>query len=44
MGPLDDLAAEDVQDRAAVDLALAGRVLGDVGAPQPIRGMGDELS
>jgi hypothetical protein len=33
-----------VLDRAQVQLALAGGVLGDVGQPQPVRGVGCELS
>lgn len=41
-GPADDLAAEDVQDSAGIDLALSGGVLGGVGAPQPVRAVGDE--
>jgi hypothetical protein len=36
VGPADDAAAEDVDDDAAVELALAGGVLGDVGDPQPV--------
>ena len=32
--PADDLARERVEDDAAVDLALARRMLGDVGHPQ----------
>lgn len=32
----------DVVDRAQVELALAGRVFGDVGQPQLVRGVGGE--
>src|SRR5665647_400095 len=34
----DDPVGEHVLDRAAVDLALVGAVLGDVREPQPVRG------
>ena len=36
-GVADDPVGEDVLDRAEVELALAGAVLGDVGQPQPVR-------
>jgi len=35
-GVADDAVAEQVLDRAAVDLALRGGVLGDVGRPDPV--------
>jgi hypothetical protein len=35
-GPADDHARERVQDDAAVELALPGRVFGDIGHPQLI--------
>jgi hypothetical protein len=41
-GPADRLAAEEVE-YAAVDLWLAGRVLGDVGQPQLVGSTGHEL-
>jgi hypothetical protein len=40
--PADHDPAEHVEDRGAVDLALGGGVLGDVGDPQPIRRIGDK--
>jgi hypothetical protein len=40
--PADHHSAEDVGHGGAVDLALGGGVLGDVGDPQPVRGVGDE--
>lgn len=40
--PAHDRSAEDVQDGAAVHLPLTGGVLGDVGAPQPVRGISGE--
>ena len=43
-GPTDDLPAEHVEDRGAVDRAFGGVVFGDVGAPQPVRAVGDEPS
>jgi len=43
-GPAHDHAGPHVQDRAAVDLPLTGGVLGDVGAPQPVRAVGGELA
>jgi hypothetical protein len=36
-GVADDPVAEQVLDRAAVELAFGGRVLGDVGDPHPVR-------
>jgi hypothetical protein len=39
-----DRAAEHVEHRAAVDLSGAGRVPGDVGAPQPVPAVGDEAA
>lgn len=36
-GPPDDAAAERVEHDGQVHLALAGRVLGDVHHPQPVR-------
>jgi hypothetical protein len=42
--PAHDPAAEHIEDRGAVDPALGGAVLGDVGDPQPIRLIGDELT
>jgi hypothetical protein len=42
--PAHDPSAEHVEDRAAVDLPGPGGVLGDVGAPQPVRPIGDELA
>ena len=42
--PADHGAAEDVEHRGAVDLALAGGVLGDVGDPQPVGALGDEAA
>ena len=35
-GPADDPVRIDVLDRAHVELAFAGAVLGDVGDPQPV--------
>ena len=43
-GPADDAAAEHAGHDAAVDLALAGGVLGDVGDPQPVRAVRGELA
>ncbi len=40
--PANDDPAEDVEHGGAVDLALGGGVLGDVGDPQPIGTFGDE--
>lgn len=40
--PADDLAGEHVEHGCAVDLALTGGVFGDVGAPQPVRRVGNE--
>src|SRR4051812_24112781 len=40
--PADDAAAERVEDDGAVDLALPGRVLGDVGQPELIRTLSPE--
>ena len=40
--PPDNGAAEDVEDRGAVDLALGGGVFGDVGQPQPVKVVGGE--
>src|SRR4051794_28887323 len=40
--PADDAAAERVEDDRAVDLALPGRVLGDVGQPELIRTLSPE--
>lgn len=40
--PSDDAAGEDVQDDRAVDPALSGAVLGDVGDPEPVRAVGGE--
>lgn len=42
-GPSDDLAAAGVHHAAAVDLALAGLVLGDVGEPQLVELKASEL-
>ena len=39
----DDPVGEHVLDRAQVDLALAGAVLGDVGQPQRVGALGAEL-
>jgi hypothetical protein len=36
-GVAHDPVAEDLLDRAEVQLALAGGVFGDVGKPQPVR-------
>lgn len=41
-GPAHDPPGEDIEDGAAVDLAFAGGVLGDVGTPQSIRGISGE--
>ena len=41
-GPADDAAGVGVQDDGAVDPALLGAVLGDVGDPQRVRAVGDE--
>ena len=41
--PADDAAGVDVEDGGAVDPALAGAVLGDVGEPQLVRPVGTEL-
>jgi hypothetical protein len=38
--PADDHAAEGVEDDSEVDVAVSGRVLGDVHAPQPVRSVG----
>jgi hypothetical protein len=43
-GPADDTAAQHVYDDAAVDLALAGGMLGDVGDLEPVRAVGGELA
>jgi hypothetical protein len=43
-GVADDAVPEQVLDRAAVELALDGRVLGDVGDPDQVRGCGAELA
>jgi len=43
-GPADHLAAEGVEHDAAVDLALPGRVLGDVGEPQDVRTVDGEVA
>jgi hypothetical protein len=40
--PADHVAGERVRDDAAVDLALAGRVLGDVGHPQLVGAVAPE--
>ncbi len=40
--PPDDPPGPDVDDRGAVHLPLGGGVFGDVGAPQPVRAVGDE--
>jgi hypothetical protein len=40
--PAHDLAGADVLDGGQVEGAVAGGVLGDVGAPQPVGGVGDE--
>ncbi len=42
--PADDPAGVDVQHRCQVDLALARRVFGDVGEPEPVRRVGDEAA
>ena len=42
--PPDNGAAEDVEDRGAVDLALGGGVFGDVGDPQPVGCVGEEAA
>ena len=42
--PADDAAAERVEHDRAVDLALAGRVLGDVGQPQLVGPVAAELA
>ena len=42
-GPADDPVAKDVFDRAAVELALVGPVLGDVSEPQHVRRVGGEV-
>ena len=43
-GPTDHPAAEGVEDTAAVDLALPGRVLGDVGEPQDVGPVDSEIA
>ncbi len=43
-GVADDAVAEQVLDRAAVELALGGGVLGDVGQPQLVGSGGGELA
>ena len=43
-GVADDPVAEDVLNRAAVELSFCGGVLGDVGQPEPVRGGGGELA
>ena len=43
-GPAHHAAGERVEDHAAVQLALAGGVLGDVGDPQLIGGVPGELA
>src|ERR1700733_2272981 len=43
-GPADDPAAEGVGDHAAVDLALARWVLGDVGEPQRVGAVDGEIA
>jgi len=42
--PADDLAGERVENDAAVDLALPGRVLSDVGHLETVRCCGRELA
>jgi hypothetical protein len=42
--PADDAAAERVEHDRAVDLALPGRVFGDVGQPQVVRTAAPELA
>ena len=42
-GVADDPVGADVFDRAEVELALAGGVLGDVGQPQPFGAVGGEV-
>jgi len=41
-GPAHDDPGEHVQDGAAVHLPGSGRVFSHVGAPQPVRAIGDE--
>lgn len=43
-GVADDAVAEQVLDRAAVELALSGRVLGDVGDPDEVGCRGGEVA
>jgi len=43
-GPAHDPAGVDVEDHGAVDPALAGAVLGDVGDPEPVRCIRGELT
>jgi hypothetical protein len=43
-GPADHSAREEVEHDAAVDLALTGRVLGDVGQPQLVGRRGHEAA
>ena len=40
----DDAVAEHVLDRAQVELALTGGMLGDVGQPQLVRSIGSEMA
>lgn len=41
---IDDPAGAGVCDRAEVELALVGRILGDIAEPQLVRGFGGEVA
>jgi len=41
--PADDFTREGVDDRSAVDLPFSGGVFGDVGTPDLVRALDDEV-